>query len=122
MEIFLVGVQYHEPESYALWKRGVIEDYESSTGLFIEAESSDEAIAWANKVAEALLRKVNSDESLQWKDYGYGCWIEEDPETSGWKHCLPFFQRVKVGEWPNFAKMGTPAYVEWSKTHGTRDV
>ncbi len=33
MATFLVGIQYHEPESFALWKRGVIEDYESSIEL-----------------------------------------------------------------------------------------
>jgi hypothetical protein len=120
MATFLVGIQYHEPESFALWKRGVIEDYESSTGLFIEAASATAAIEWAEKVAEALLRKSNSDESLQWKDYEYGIWIEEDPEKSTRKHCLSFFPRIEVGEWPNLEEMGTPAYVKWAEANSIR--
>jgi hypothetical protein len=113
MAEFLIGFSYHEPEPYALWNRGVIEDYESSTGVFIEASSPDEALEWAERIAEALLRKCNSDESLKWADWQYQCWIEEKPEESDWKHCLAFFQRVRSGEWPDLEKMDTPAYAAW---------
>lgn len=118
MAEFLVGFSYHEPESYALWNRGVIEDYESSTGVFIEASSPDEALEWAERIAEALLRKCDLDESLKWADWQYQCWIEEEPEESDWKHCLAFFQRVRSGEWPVLEKMDTPAYAAWMERSG----
>ncbi len=50
MAEFLIGFSYHEPEPYALWNRGVIEDYESSTGVFIEASTPSEALEWAERI------------------------------------------------------------------------
>lgn len=115
MPYFLVGIMYHEPEAFDQWKRGLIEDYESSTGLFIEADTSAEAIAWGERVGEALLRHVNNDDSLIWKSFGYFCWVEESPETSCWSHCLSFFLRVRAGEIPNLDQMGTVAYSRWQE-------
>jgi len=40
---YLVIFQYHEPEPRQLFERGVIEDYESTTGVFIAAESAEDA-------------------------------------------------------------------------------
>jgi hypothetical protein len=54
MPEFLVGICYHEPESFDLWRRGLIEDCESSTGLWVIADSSEQAIAWGRRVGEAL--------------------------------------------------------------------
>ena len=59
MAEYLVGIQYHEPEPYAQWERGVMEDYESSTGLFVEADSPEAAVAWGEQVGQALLRHVH---------------------------------------------------------------
>ena len=118
---YLVGMLYHEPESRALYQKGIIEDFESSTGIFIRARSSREAIAWAETVAEILLRKLNGDVSLDWKALGYHCWIEEDPRAFDWKHCLSFLQKVKVGELPNFDKMGTAAYKKWTVKNEIKD-
>jgi hypothetical protein len=116
---YLVGILYHEPEPYGQWKRGLIEDYESSTGLFIEAESEETAIAWAEEVGRALLRRVNNDDSLDWKALGYHCWVEHPPDYGGWRHCLDFFQHVRSGEWPDLVRMATPSYLRWlrGRTH-----
>jgi hypothetical protein len=113
MRDFLVGFSYHEPEPHAMWQRGIVEDYESSTGLWVIAEQPTEAIAWAEHVAKALHRKVNDDPLADWKQAGHFCWIEENPSTSGWSHCLGFFQRVRVGEMPPLERMGTEAYCRW---------
>ena len=114
---YLVIFQYHEPEPRQLFERGVIEDYESSTGVFINAESAAEALIWCEAVAQELLRRSNDDRSLDWKRLGYSCWIELTPEKSSWGHCLSFFQHVQVGEMPNVDAMGTPAYVSWQANH-----
>ena len=114
MPSFLVGILFHEPEDWALRQRGVIEDHESSTGLFVDADSGADAIAWAEQVGAKLLRFANQDPDIDWKEMGYYCWIVECPETSNWKHCLPFFQRVKVGESPDFSQMGSEAYAAWT--------
>jgi hypothetical protein len=113
MPEYLVGVMYHEPEPFADWNRGVMEDYESSTGLFIEADSAEEAVAWGEQVGQALLRYVNHDDTLNWSAFEYFCWLEESPDDSGWQHCLGFFQHVRVGQMPDLGRMTTEAYSHW---------
>jgi hypothetical protein len=113
MHVFLVGIMFHEPESFALWNQGVIEDYESSTGCYIEAPSVEDALAWGESIGAALLRYLNADDSLDWKGMGYYCWLEDSPETSNWKHCLDHFHRVKQGEMPDFDQMTSEAYRLW---------
>lgn len=118
MTTYLVGMLYHEPESWALYQAGVMEDCESSTGIFIDAYSLEEAVAWGEKIAETLLRKSNNDETLDWKGLGYFCWVEAEPNTSNWKHCLSFFQRISLGEWSDFDALGTFAYEKWAEQNG----
>jgi hypothetical protein len=110
---YLIGVMYHEPEAYRLWKSGLIEDYESSTGLFVEADSAEAAVEWGEEVGQTLLRHANGDATLDWKSLGYFCWFEESPHNGSWGHCLDFFQHVRVGQWPDLEGMGTSAYTRW---------
>ncbi|MFL9998025.1 hypothetical protein PQR34_37315 [Paraburkholderia sediminicola] len=115
---YLIIFQYHEPEPRELFERGLIEDYESSTAAFIEAGSAEDALIWCEVIAQALLRRVNDDRSLDWKRSGYSCWIESTPETSPWGHCLSFFQHVRVAELPNIDAMSTAAYIRWQRGDG----
>jgi hypothetical protein len=112
---YLIGFSYHEPERYALWQRGVIEDFESNTGLWIKANTPEEAISWCEKVAETLHRLVNGDPAADWSGAGHDCWVEKSPATSCWNHCLDFFQRLSVGEMPLFDRMGGDAFARWLK-------
>ena len=116
MPEYLVGISYHEPNSFALWQRGFIEDYESSTGLWVTAESPSDAISWGKHVGEARHRWVNTDPFADWTA-NYECWLEDPPEASGWLHCLDFFQRVRVGEMPDHDRMGTQAHARWQAEH-----
>ena len=113
MNEYLIGIEYHEPEAWNLRQQGEIEDYESSTGLFVFANSSNEAILWAEKVGEELLRFVNSDQLLNYSELGYSCWYEPSIEESGWLHCISHFQHVRVGEMPELEKMTTKAFESW---------
>ncbi len=112
---YLVGFSYHEPEPYALWQQGVIEDYESSTGLWVTADTLAEAVARGERIAEALHQRVNGDPEADWSGAGHFCWVEEIPAECGWAHCLAFFQRVRVGEVPPLDRMGTEAYIRWQE-------
>lgn len=112
---FLVGILFHEPEPYRNWKAGLIEDFESSTGLFVDASDADEAVVWGERVGAELLRYVNEDPSLDWKALGYRFWIVPDPASSDWRHCLGFFQHVAAGEMPSLAAMTTASYERWSE-------
>jgi|ERR1043166_4469066 hypothetical protein len=94
-------------------------DYESSKGVFIEASSEAEALTWGCEIAELFMRhEHDGDPSISWRARGYAHWIQPHPETSSWSHCLPFLQRVRVGELPDFSRMTSRAYVEWSKANG----
>jgi hypothetical protein len=115
MPEYLVGLSYHEPVAHVLWQRGVIEDYESSTGLWVTADTPAEAVAWAERVAEALYRGLNSDPVADWAEAGHFCWVEESPSTSAWAHCLDFFPRVRVGEMPELSRLGSEAYRRWQE-------
>jgi hypothetical protein len=117
---FLVGILYHEPVPHQFWLEGSIEDYESSTGLFVEAFDEAEATAWGEEVGEALLRFVNADPALDWKARGYRCWIVPDPRSSDWSHCLDFFPRVAVGQMPSLDAMTTAAYERWTEASARR--
>jgi hypothetical protein len=109
MPEYLVGLSFHEPESHGLWQRGVIEDFESSTGLWVTAETPAEAIAWGERVGEALHRQVNGDPNADWAGAGHFCWVEESPTTSKWGQCLDLFQRVQAGEMPSLDRMTAEA-------------
>ena len=112
MNKYLVGMVYHEPDNYSLWMNGVIEDYESSTGIFIYADNESDAIMWGERIAEKLFVKCNPDEVSSWKSFSYDCWIE-NMENSSWSHAFDFFQRVNFGVMPDFDLMGTEAYKKW---------
>ena len=115
MPEYLVGFSYHDPESYALWQRGMVEDFESSTGLWVTADTPAEAVAWGERVAEALQRQVTGDPAADWAGVGHFAWVEESPAVSGWAHCLDFFQRVRAGEMPPLDAIGTEAYCRWQE-------
>ncbi|KWO50045.1 hypothetical protein WT98_17070 [Burkholderia territorii] len=115
---YLVIFQYHEPEPRQLFERGVIEDYESTTGVFIKAAAAEDALIWCESIAQELLCRSNDDRSLDWTRLGYSCWIESNPGNSSWSHCLGFFQHVQVGEMPNVDAMGTAAYISWQGNQG----
>ena len=114
MTQFLIGICFHEPEPFARWRRGLIADYESSTGLWVVADTPEQAVAWAERVGEALHRVVNNDPLADWASE-YCCWLEESPAESGWAHCLDFFQCVRVGEMPALERMSTEAYNQWQR-------
>jgi len=115
MNTYLIGIMFHEPESWRLWNQGIIEDYESTSGLFVKANSSEEALSWGEIVGKSLLWFVNDDPSLDWNELGYYCWIESEPESSSWSHCLSFFQTVSVGTMPDLTQMTAEAYGNWQK-------
>lgn len=115
MNTYLIGFSYHYPEDLKRWNEGVMEDFEASTGIFIAAENRREAIEWAEFVARALHAQENPEDPDSWDKYSHHCWIEEDPATSGWQHCLPFFQAVRLGEMPCLEEMNSKAYSRWQR-------
>ena len=116
MSEFLIGIEYHDPKTYAMWCGGLTEDYESSAGLFVEAESPDAAVAWGGHIGQALLAFVH--EGTAPAGPPATSWLESTPESSGWRHCLDFFQHVRVGEMPDLAGMTAEAYQDWLVGHG----
>jgi hypothetical protein len=120
MPAFLYGFGYEDKDEME-YNRLTNSDFESSTGVLIDAPSEADALAWGIEISEAFLRHIHRDPAVSWKALNYAHWIEADPESCSWKHCLSFFPRVRVGELPDFSQMTSEAYVRWSKEHGLRD-
>jgi hypothetical protein len=117
MPAYLYGFGYEQKDEMD-YNRRTGADFESSTGVFIDAPSEAEALEWGREICEAYVRYEHGDPSISWRHLGYAHWIEPDPETCSWKHCLSFFPRVRVGEFPDFSRMTTKAYQDWSREHG----
>jgi hypothetical protein len=119
MNAFLIGMSWCYPEEVAAFKRvGLDDDPRCSTGLFVVAENPDEAVKWANSVAEKFVAYL-----FQGKQYALGslelfCWVVQEPGQSSWKHCLDFFSKVSLGEYPDFQNMTPEAYSDWCKRMG----
>ena len=120
MPTFLYGFGYEQKDEMECNRR-TGSDSESSTGVFIDALSEADALVWGREISEAFLRYTHDDPVVSWKTLGYAHWIEEDPQTCPWKHCLSFFPRVCVGELPDFSQMTAEAYVRWGRENGSQD-
>jgi len=111
MNEYLISLEYHYPKDYDLWIKGVIEDYEAHTGLFVRAETVEQALEWGAVVAARLLNHVHAKMGLTLEQFQHECSLEVDPNQSDWTHCLGFFQHVAYGEMPELDRMTTAAYV-----------
>ena len=101
---YLIGIMYHEHKPYDLWTRGIIEDYESTSGVYIQAASIEEALNWAEDIGQRVLDELNPGSDLDWKGMGYQAWHVKEPSKSNWAHCLGSFPKVKIGEYPDVFK------------------
>lgn len=116
---FLIGISWCDPEEVAACKRvGLDDDPRCSTGLFIDSKTPDEALSWAETVAGDYMRFLFDDKQYLKEVFETFCWVVEKPETSAWKHCLGFFQKITVGQLPDFQKMTIEAYNEWCTKEG----
>src|SRR4051794_6126823 len=111
MSTFLVGISWYDPEEVAAYKRvGLDDDVSCSTGIFIDADTGDGALSWGNSVANKYMEFLFSGKNYAPEALDVFSWVEANPEKSSWNHCLPFFQRVSVGQYPDFHKMTAEAY------------
>lgn len=95
MPEFLYGFGYEQKDEME-YNRRTDSDFESSTGVFIDAATEAESREWGREIAEAFVHYAHDDPSISWRAIGYADWIEQDPESSSWKHCLLFFPRVRA--------------------------
>jgi hypothetical protein len=116
---FLIGISWSDPEEVAACKRvGLDEDPRCSTGIFIQAATAEDASSWGNEVAKNYLKFLFDQKKYAPETFQLFYWIEESPDQSSWKHCLEFFQKVPVGQFPDFQKMTTEAYTQWCRKVG----
>ena len=119
MNTFLIGMSWCDPEEVAAFKRmGLDDDTRCSTGLFVVAENPDEAVKWANSVLEKFMTHLFEGKQYALESLELFCWLEQEPGRSSWKHCLDFFPKVSLGEYPDFQKMTPEAYSDWCKRMG----
>ncbi len=112
MHEYLIGMTYHYPKDYDNWIKGIVEDYEASTAIFIYAENEEQALNWGEVVARALFRHVNPVTDKVWDDFYYDCWVE-DIRVSSWSPIFGFFQHINVGIMPDISMMTSEAYIRW---------
>lgn len=118
MNTYLIALSWCDPEQVAAYVRvGLDDDPRCATGLFITAENEAAALAWANEVCQKYMAYLFAGKNYLLKDVEIFCWVDDVQKTC-WKHCLDFFQKVQVGQVPEFPKMTTEAYIEWCKKAG----
>ena len=81
-------------------------DDESSSAVFVKADSREEALRWGEVVAEHFVSMIFAkDNSMQsapsWKDSGFAYWIEEFPESVYSLDRLGQIPAVEHGELPD---------------------
>ena len=76
-------------------------DDEDSQAVLIDANDEEAALAWGQAVSEQFIRLLYRDESVIWRDL-FANWIE--PPGESW----PGEQRIRVGEFPDFASWLRP--------------
>jgi hypothetical protein len=119
MNAFLIGLSWRDPEEVASFVRmGLDDDSRWSTGIFITAGDKATALSWGNEVGKKFMDFLFANKNYQPKELELFCWVEEDPPKSSWKHCLDFFQRIQIGQHPEFQKMTADAYGDWCKKAG----
>jgi hypothetical protein len=82
MPTFLYGFGYEHKDEME-YNRRTGSDLESSTGVFIDAPSGADALAWGREISEAFLRHAHGDPAVSWKALNYAHWIEADPASCG---------------------------------------
>lgn len=84
-------------------------DYESSTGVWIESSSDEEASAWGQVIAERLVQSIfeqAKETAYSWADAKFANWIEREPDALRRADYLPM---VKVGEMPDLTVLAADA-------------
>ena len=84
-------------------------DYESSTGIWIESETDDEALRWGMTIADRLVVFLFDRAQIapySWAHGGFAHWIEQEPEFLSAASYLP---SVRFGEIPDLAVLAADA-------------
>ena len=102
---YLIGMIYHYPDDYDIWKKGYVEDYEAATAVFIKAKNSDNALEWGYKIATALLNHINGTSDLTLEQFQHHCWYIAEPSKDDWRNMLDSFQHVDYGQMPDFEEI-----------------
>jgi hypothetical protein len=119
MNAYLIGLSWRDPEEVRAYVcAGLDDDPTCSTGLFITAEDKAAALSWGNEVCRKYMGYLFAGKNYSAKELDIFCWVEAEPKNCPWTHCLDFFQRVQVGQDPEFLKMTAEAYVEWCNKAG----
>ncbi|WP_224244265.1 hypothetical protein [Hyalangium gracile] len=97
---YCTPAQWHANETHD-W------DDESSSAIFVKADSAEAALSWGEAIAERFMQTLFSTagqttDSPSWKASNFAHWIEDSPEKSFSPEQLVSIPAVKVGEFPDF--------------------
>jgi len=74
---------------------------ESSQGIFIEAESPEQALAWGREISETYVQRLYSPEPISWKTQGFAHWVESAPKKDYPESILQRLPVVAYGSYPD---------------------
>lgn len=82
-------------------------DDESSSSIFVEADSPETALAWGESVAEHFVQELfvaagRAENMPGWRASRFASWIEDLPRKSFSSDQLEKIPVVRVGEFPDF--------------------
>ena len=95
---------FMEPEEAAQLGLHVGGDPESSTGIWIWAESEEAAIRWGREIAENFMKILYADGSFSWKQLNYVNGIFQKTVQYLSPEQLAITPEVTAGEWPDIPK------------------
>lgn len=100
---YCTPAQWHANETHG-W------DDESSSAVFVEADSAEAALLWGETIAEHFMQALfaateQTSGAPSWKASNFACWIEDSPDKSFTPEQLGRIPVVKVGEFPHFERL-----------------
>ena len=83
MTTFLIGLSWCDPEEVAACKRvGLDDDPRCSTGIFIYADTGEEALSWGKTLADKYMESLFREQNYAPDAMEVFCWIEANPGES----------------------------------------
>jgi len=104
MPQYLYRFGYETPEQAASNAANGLDD-EDSEAVFIDAESSQQALEWGREISEHFIRQLYENSEISWLRRNFAHWIEEHPETKFTADVLGSLLRVRYGQHPDFFQL-----------------
>ena len=105
MSAFLVGISWCDPEEVAAYKRvGLDDDPRCSTGIFIDADTGDDALSWGNAVAKKYMKYLFQGKNYEPEALECFAGSKRTPRHPVGSTACRFSKEFRSGSIPTFKK------------------